>query len=239
MTLELSNPKAKRTHDLRSGNLRSDERVLLKDLAYLELKQLIQDNVFEPGAFLSERQLAGQLGMSKTPIKAALERLEMEGFVSVSPQQGIVVRELSVHEVADQFEIRLTLESHIMRSVTGKLTDEQASALKVCLQRQKQAAKRGDVVELIALDTEFHMLFCKIHGNREIFRVMCQLREKIHRVIGRVYQQQPTRLVASCDEHAAIVEAVLAKDADLSVQRMEEHLDYGRHILLAPRGRNT
>lgn len=209
----------------------------MKDRAYSELKRLIQDVTFEPGAFLSERQLAGQLGMSKTPVKAALERLEMEGFIAVSPQQGIVVRELSVHEVADQFEIRVALESHVLRSVAGRLTDEQASVLTASIRQQKQAAKRRDVAGLVALDAEFHMLFCEFHGNREITRVMSQLQEKIHRVIGRVFQQLPERLVSSCEEHAAIVDAVLAGDADLAAQRMEEHLDYGRQFLLAPRGR--
>ena len=221
----------------KSASTSCDGRVLLKDRAYSELKRLIQDVTFEPGAFLSERQLAGQLGMSKTPVKAALERLEMEGFIAVSPQQGIVVRELSVHEVADQFEIRVALESHVLRSVAGRLTDEQASVLTASIRQQKQAAKRRDVAGLVALDAEFHMLFCEFHGNREITRVMSQLQEKIHRVIGRVFQQLPERLVSSCEEHAAIVDAVLAGDADLAAQRMEEHLDYGRQFLLAPRGR--
>lgn len=220
------------------SGLQADGRVLLKDRAYSELKRLIQDATFEPGAFLSERQLAEQLGMSKTPIKAALERLEIEGFVSVSPQQGIVVRELSIHEVADQFEIRMALECHVLRLVSGRLTDAQAATLKASIRRQKQAARRRDVAELVLLDAEFHMLFCELHGNDEITRVMSQLREKIHRVIGRVFRQQPPRLQTSCDEHAAIVDAVLAGDGDLAAQRMAEHLDYGLQFLLDPRGRN-
>ena len=60
-------------------------RVLLKDQAYEELKKLIMNEVFSPGTFLSERQLAARLDMSKTPIRSALERLESEGFVAVSP----------------------------------------------------------------------------------------------------------------------------------------------------------
>ncbi|MDA1166066.1 MAG: GntR family transcriptional regulator [Planctomycetota bacterium] len=239
MATALQTPK-KRGSKVRGGSSAApDARVLLKDRAYSELKQLIQDVTFEPGAFLSERQLAGRLGMSKTPVKAALERLEIEGFIAVSPQQGIVVRELSVHEVADQFEIRVALECHVLRSVAGRLTDEQASVLTASIRQQKQAAKRRDVAELVALDAKFHMLFCEFHGNREITRVMSQLREKIHRVIGRVFQQQPERLGSSCDEHAAIVEAVLAGDAKLSAKRMEEHLDYGRQFLLDPRGRRS
>tara|TARA_R110002072_G_scaffold145460_1_gene291946 strand:+ start:93615 stop:94328 length:714 start_codon:yes stop_codon:yes gene_type:complete len=237
MTTTIRDRKTRRSTAPGDNRTAADARVLLKDRAYSELKQLIQDVTFKPGAFLSERQLAGQLGMSKTPVKAALERLEMEGFIAVSPQQGIVVRELSVHEVADQFEIRVALESHVLRSIAGRLTDKQAAFLTASIRQQKQAAKRRDVAQLVARDAEFHMLFCEFHGNREITRVMSQLREKIHRVIGRVFQQLPERLGSSCDEHAAIVDAVLAGDADLAARRMEEHLDYGRQFLLAPRGR--
>src|SRR5215216_6564500 len=87
-------------------------RSLLKDRAYERIKQRLLNNDYPPGSFLSERQLAENLGMSKTPVKGALERLEAEGLISVSPQQGIVVRELSVHEIADQYEIRAVLESY-------------------------------------------------------------------------------------------------------------------------------
>src|SRR5213080_3141617 len=70
-------------------------RGLLKERAYAEIKQRILSGAFAPGTFLSERQLALQLQMSKTPIRAATERLEQEGFLTISPQQGIVVHDLS------------------------------------------------------------------------------------------------------------------------------------------------
>src|SRR5437899_8390145 len=97
-------------------------RALLKDRAYDRIKVRLLNDDYPPGSFLSERQLAENLGMSKTPVKAALERLESEGFISVSPQQGIVVRELSVHEIADQYEIRAALESYTVRALAGRLT---------------------------------------------------------------------------------------------------------------------
>ncbi len=210
-------------------------RSLLKQQAYDELKQRIQDATFAPGAFLSERQLALQLGMSKTPVKAALERLESEGFIAVSPQQGIVVRELSVHEIADQFEIRLALESFVLRSVSGKLSDLEVSRVRENLERQKDAVGKTDVVAATELDAEFHGIFCECLGNQEIIRVMLHLREKIHRVIGRVFQKTVDRFEASWNEHSALAEAVLAGDAELAVQRLQEHLEYGKQLLLSPR----
>ncbi len=93
----------------------------LKERAYIEIKQRIQDMTFAAGDFLSERRLASMLGMSKTPIKAALERLEHEGFVAVAPQQGIVVRSPSMRDVQEMLELRRALESFCFRAVAGKL----------------------------------------------------------------------------------------------------------------------
>ena len=211
-------------------------RALLKQQAYDGLKQRIQDATFEPGAFLSERQLALQLGMSKTPVKAALERLESEGFIAVSPQQGIVVRDLSVHEIADQFEIRLALESYVLRRVAGRLSDQEAAKVRQNLKRQEQAARKSDMAAATHLDAEFHNIFCECLGNQEIIRVMSQLREKIHRVVGRVFRKHTDRLDASFKEHTAIAEAVLAGDADLAAAKIQEHLEYGKQLLLSPRG---
>src|SRR6516162_1995631 len=88
-------------------------RVLLRQRAYGELKELIQSGALPAGAFLSERQLVGRLGMSKTPIRAALQQLEGEGLVSVSPQQGILVRELSAREILELFDLRAAVEPFV------------------------------------------------------------------------------------------------------------------------------
>lgn len=212
------------------------EKSLLKQQAYDELKRLIQNATLGPGVFLSERQLAIQLGMSKTPVKAALERLEAEGFVAVSPQQGIVVRDLSIHEIADQFEIRLALESFVLRSLAGKLTDAHILRLKDNLRQQQLAAKQLDVTTSTRLDSAFHTLFCEFLGNQEILRVMLHLREKMHRVVTRVFEQDSNRLAPSYREHKAIADAVLAGKANQAAAALEEHLNYGKQILLS-RGR--
>lgn len=208
---------------------------LLKQRAYLELKARIQDGTFSAGEFLSERQLAARLGMSKTPVKAALERLEAEGLISVSPQQGIVVREFTVHEVADQFEIREALESFVVQAIAGRLRPGQITRLQTNLQDCLTAALARDVPRSVELDAEFHLLFCEFLGNQEILRVMSQLRDKIHRVIFAVSLRNPDRLLASYEEHAAIAEAILAGEGDLAAQRLVQHLEYGRQQLLSRR----
>ncbi len=211
------------------------DKGLLKERAYSEIKGYIQRDEYLPGEFLSERQLASRLGMSKTPVKSALERLEVEGFVAVSPQQGIVVRDVSIHEIADQFEIRLALESFVLRSIAGRLNSEQTAQVRKNLKEQAKAAKTGDLAGAAQLDSEFHTSFCEFLGNREIVRVMMQLREKMHRVVVRVFENKHERLQSSYQEHSEIAQAVLDGDASRAVASLEEHLNCGKQLLLSPR----
>lgn len=208
---------------------------LLKQQAYSALKLSIQDGTFAAGEFLSERQLAARLGMSKTPVKAALERLEVEGFVAVAPQQGIVVRELSVQEVADQFEIRAALEPFTVRQIAGRLSAVQIDQLRQNLQLSRKACESEEISAAVFLDADFHLLFCEFLGNQEILRVLSQLRDRIHGVIRHVFHHDHQRLLSSVDEHEAIAEAVITGQGDLAARRVVQHLEYGRQFLLSRR----
>ena len=100
-------------------------RELFKNRAYESLRARLINNGYAPGTALSERQIAAELGMSKTPVKAALERLEMEGFITVTPQSGILVRDLSDAEIAELYEIRLALEGYVLKTIACRLSPEQ------------------------------------------------------------------------------------------------------------------
>jgi DNA-binding GntR family transcriptional regulator len=210
-------------------------RGLLKERAYAEIKRGILSGRLAPGSFLAERQLAAQLGMSKTPVRSALERLESEGFLSISPQQGAIIRDLSVPEIADQYEIRMAIEAFVVRTITGKLTPAQVGLVRANLAAQQANLAAGDVARGVALDEEFHGLFCEFLGNQEILRVMGQLRDKTHRVIFRVFTINGDRMLQSYEEHRAIAEAVLQGEAALAATRVEEHLRVGMKALLSRR----
>src|SRR4051812_2292967 len=150
----------------------------LKRRAYTALKRLLVSGPLVPGSFLSERQLARQLGMSNTPVRAALERLEVEGFISISPQQGIIVRELTIQEIIDHYELREALETFVIRKLSGGLTAEQVDRLRANLDAQGRSLEAGDFEPNVELDTEFHTLFCEFFGNAQFTRVMVQLRDK-------------------------------------------------------------
>jgi len=207
-------------------------RILLKDRAYEKLKVLILDETFAPGTFLSERQLAARLDMSKTPIRSALERLETEGFVAVSPQQGIVVREPSLREIVDLFDIRIALECFVVQSIAGRLNSEQIGRLKANLQPQAKAAKAEDIVECTRLDADFHLLLCEFLDNQEILQVMRGLRDKLYRVVLGLLRTDSGRLLISYGEHEGIVEAVVKGHEKEAARRSKEHLEYGKRFLV-------
>lgn len=211
-------------------------RSFLKDRAYEKIKQRLLNNDYPPGSFLSERQLADNLGMSKTPVKAALERLESEGFIAVSPQQGIVVRELSVHEIADQYEIRAALESYALRTISGKLTPDQIAQVRANLDAHARIRRRGDVARGVELDAAFHIQFVEFLGNREILRVLIQLREKIQRVVTQVFRLCSDRIDSSYEEHAAIANAVIDGQGIRAAELLVSHLELGKQLILSPRG---
>ncbi|MEN3943651.1 GntR family transcriptional regulator [Prosthecobacter sp. SYSU 5D2] len=208
--------------------------VRLQSRAYSELRRLIVSGEFPPGTFLSERQLAAQLGMSKTPVHVALERLESEGFVTISAQQGIVVRGLSVDDIVDHYELREAVESWVVRRLAGKLNPAQQAELQANLQHQHEALATWDMVRLMHLDEQMHYLLCSYLNNREIASTMERLRDKIHQVILRVTETDRTRPAESTAEHVRIIQAILDGEPDLAARLMTEHLEAGKRRILNP-----
>ena len=209
-------------------------RGLMKDQAYTEIKRFILNGDLAPGTFLAERQLAEQLRMSKTPVRAALQRLEAEGFVTVSPQQGIIIRDLTVLEIADQYGLRAALETYILRTVAGKLPADEVARLQANLAEQASLGSNPDVERGVALDAQFHLLFAEVLGNAEVLRVMKQLWERFHRITMKVFRLNPGRVATSYVEHRAIAHAAIKGDGALAAQLVERHLELGKQILLSP-----
>jgi GntR family transcriptional regulator, rspAB operon transcriptional repressor len=206
---------------------------LLKDQAYARLKKLITTGEAPSGTFFSEKRLSSLLGMSKTPIRAALERLEAEGFVTTSPRQGAVVRGLSLKEVVDLFDLRFALETFVVRHLAGRLNEPQARSLRENLEAQLLCVETGDVDRYTQLDTDFHVTICECFGNQEILRVMWHLRDKLYLVILNVMRQKPTRIETSTEEHSKVVDELVDGDGERAAAAMLKHLEYGKQFLIS------
>jgi DNA-binding GntR family transcriptional regulator len=209
----------------------------LQSRAYQELRRLIVSGEFPPGSFLSERQLAVQFGMSKTPVHVALERLESEGFVTISAQQGIMVRGMGLDDIVDHYELREAIESWTVRRLAGNLSAVQIEELKLNLKQQKQALAARDLPRLMLLDEQMHLQFSHFLGNREILATMQRLQDKIHQVIQRVTHADSRRPEQSIGEHEAILQALFDSRPEQAAQLMIDHLEVGKSRLLQPQRR--
>ncbi|HET6385598.1 MAG TPA: GntR family transcriptional regulator [Armatimonadota bacterium] len=208
---------------------------LLRERAYREIKNRLALSINPPEPFLSERKLALQLGMSNTPVRSAIERLAVEGLIIISPQQGIIMRELSAKEITDQYEMRQAVEPFVLRRLAGKLTADQGRRLRAHLKEQEQSARAGDAAKFVELDSAFHLLFCEFLANDEILRTMRQLRDRIHRLVLRMVRHAPASMSESHADHARVTEAVLRGDGKPAARLVIEHLEKAKRAL-APLG---
>lgn len=205
----------------------------LKEKAYLELRRAIQNGEFKTGEFLTERTLVEKLSMSRTPIRAALERLEVEGHVSYTPNKGIFITELSIERVIHFFDFRVAIESHVVRKLASrKLAPENVEWFRSSLEQQRICAERNDYAGFTTHDSEFHRMLAQVYGNAEIEQTMDRLQDRLFQIALKVLQKDHSRITVSYEDHARIFALIEEGQAEEAVQHMIQHLEFGKRILL-------
>lgn len=194
----------------------------LQESAYDTLKGRILSGEYAPGVFLSSREIADELQMSKTPVNGALARLEDQGYVSISPQRGVVVRAITVQEVFDTYDMRAALETHVVRKLATNLSPALIGPIQANLERQAELLAGGDFPEYVRADAEFHLLLCEASGNHELVRVMQGLNDRLVRVMTAMSVRDMNQV--SHDDHVEIFRLIMARDVEGSVQLMNSHL---------------
>lgn len=203
---------------------------LLKDIAYVKIKELILAGQFKPGSFLSERELIEVLDMSKTPIKTALVRLETEGFVTVSSKQGIIINDLSIDQILDIYDLRTALETFNCQKLMGQLTDVQCTELEQNLKETEEAITELDVNQFTKLDHAFHLLICRFGGNQEIYRILLNYQDHLQRITFRHLNKDPHRMKDFWKEHLTLYEYLKNGDPQC-INVMESHLQDSKRKL--------
>ncbi len=212
----------------------SSKTLFKKDEAYEQLKELILKGHFPEGSFLSERSLATQLGMSKTPIRSAVERLESEGFLIVSHKQGMVVKPLTPSEIIDSFNLSFALESHVVKQLAGKLTTTQIEVLEQKIIAQQECIDTYDINRAIETDIDFHVSLCEFSGNKEILRVIWRQRDILYRVKHQIYQKENyQRLVEKSKlTNIEILNTLKRGHGELTARLIEQYIEFWKQLLL-------
>lgn len=192
----------------------------LKNHAYRIIKDRLINCIYEPGSFLNESMLANELGLSRTPIREAISRLETDGLLVVMPKKGIFVSEISINDVHQIFQTRLEIEPVTVRMASSYLPEDVLLTF-----RQKFSEKEpGDIKNSFKLDTAMHLFIIEYCGNRYIIEMMKKLFEDNTRVIIASKQNQCNIHDARL-EHLEIIDSLLAHNTEKSVELMRTHIE--------------
>ncbi|WP_328969476.1 GntR family transcriptional regulator [Streptomyces sp. NBC_00239] len=203
------------------------------DRVYRHVKQGVLDRRYEGGSLLTEGELAEAVGVSRTPVREALLRLETEGLIRLYPKKGALVLPVSVQEITDVVETRRLVEEYTARRAVPA-PPALLERLEELLSSQREHAGAGDLAAFAVADRCFHAEIVRSAGNEILSRLYDQLRDRQLRMGVAVMHMHPDRIDRNLTEHTEIYEALRAGDPDRAAAAVLAHL--GRVDLLVRGG---
>ncbi|GGS87068.1 GntR family transcriptional regulator [Streptomyces chromofuscus] len=199
------------------------------DRVYTHVKQGVLDRRYEGGTLLTEGELADAVGVSRTPVREALLRLEVEGLIKLYPKKGALVLPVSAQEIADVVETRLLVEEHAARKAVPA-SSGLIGRLEELLERQREQAAAGDLAAAAVTDRCFHAEIVRSGGNEILSRLYDQLRDRQLRMGVAVMHSHPDRIAKTLAEHQEILEALRSGDPDAAVDVVHRHIGWFSHL---------
>lgn len=205
-------------------NLADDlpERPRVADHIYLRLRDAILSNQLSPGSRLSVPSIARQFGVSRSPVREAVQRLVQDGLASEEPHRGAVVTSLKPEELVSLYQVREVLEGLAVRLAAEHATRDELAAMQVTLQQQTDAVERGDLQQHIVLDLRFHALIREAARNDDLTEFLERVQSKV--MIAMLSGDSATWPKQAVAEHRRILEAILAGDADAAEAAARAHV---------------
>lgn len=207
------------------------DNISLSGKVFDALENEILTGVLERGETLSENKISARLGVSRTPVREALQRLEQEGLVKTEPGKGAVVLGISQGDLLDIYEIRIRIEGLAARYAARNITDAQVREMLDVVELQEFFAAKGDSKSLRDLDSKFHSMIYKFCTSRILTDTLNSLHHKIER-FRRMSVEIGGRGNMSVTEHREIVEALAARDEERAENLLIEHIKNARAKLL-------
>lgn len=179
-----------------------NEYLPLRDVVFNTLRQAILRGELKPGERLMEIQLANKLGVSRTPIREAIRKLELEGLVLMIPRKGAEVAEITEKSLKDVLEIRRALEDLAVRLACEKITKEELKELKKAGDEFKKVLKSQDITEVAEADVRFHDVIYMATDNPKLIQLLNNFREQMYRFRVEYLKKDEVRpqLIAEHDE---------------------------------------
>lgn len=200
-------------------------------LVYEALRDAIISRVLKPGERLMETELAEEMGVSRTPVREAMRKLELESYIVMIPRKGAYVAGLSIRDITNLFEIRGALESLAAGLAASRATKEEIEEMERSLAMEANHFKSGDVLKTIEVDTKFHELIYKASQNIRLQNLIIDLCDQIQRY-RTTSLAVPGRMKFALTEHRRIVEAIADGNVYEAQTATKEHIESAENVLL-------
>lgn len=203
---------------------------LLRQVAYERLQKAITRANLQAGDPLSETRISKALGISRTPVREALQQLAQEGLVQIIPGRAITIAAPTIQEVLEVVHVRELLEPELVRLAAETLSSEGQEILRQVMPEMELAAANRDRSAWSRADSIFHETLSYYCPNHLLGQLVLQARNRVHSTV--IDDQTTDTRIAECTaEHKQVVEAILARDAVKAEQSMRQHIQQLRHSI--------
>lgn len=203
----------------------------LREMVYEELKMQILKGSIIPGTRMMEVELAEEMGVSRTPIREAIRKLEKEGLVTIEPRRGAYASMISTEDMVEILEVRQDLEGLAAYFAADRMTEEKMEELREVSNSYNEAVKSGKMEDMIKYDTRFHHIIVESCRNKILVQMIEQLQELVLR-FRYIYYDNFRRAENMPDEHEAIVAAISEGNADKARAAADIHIDRLKELVM-------
>ena len=201
-----------------------NEYLPLRDVVFNTLRQAIITGEFVPGERLMEIALANRLGVSRTPVREAIRKLELEGLVVMIPRKGAEVARITEKDLRDVLEVRSSLEELAAGLATERLDESSREKIQAALDNFREAIQTDDNPKIADCDVEFHDAVFEATQNKRLIQIINNLREQIYRY-RLEYVKDTAYNAVLLKEHEELVEAMFAGNKERAKEIMKRHID--------------
>jgi len=198
------------------------QRTFIRQEAYLKLRDWILNGTLSPGTPLKDKDLAEKMGVSRTPIREALLRLEDEGLVKTKPNRSTLVSSIDFQDAFHLYSIVWTLELLALSQAFGFITEIHLQEMTDANERFLQKMKTKDRLSALEADHDFHSTYIKLSQNKELEKIISDLKVKLMR-LDLYYFEKIKNAQISYQEHKIIIEAIQQKDLSLALKAVENN----------------
>ncbi len=200
----------------------------LAKMAYNALRDSILSNTLTSGTIYNEKNLAQQLGISRTPVREALLELSSQGLIEFLPRKGVVVNSFKEQDINEIFELRQIIETHAFKMACTRSPKIDFTEMEQCVEAQRRIAmESGEISKFMEIDRTFHMAFARQTGNQRLIAIMDNIRDILH-IMGSYALVVKGRMLEVVQEHKNILNAVKAGDVENTLTLLSAHLDQSK-----------